>query len=118
MEESQHARIDVLQLQQQATTMTDAEKLASIKEFLSLIEQFKRVLMAQDELDVANFEQAVGRSYSPQQRAEIVSALNQEFLWTFLVSGLEHEVFRSQYNSIMPKEAIPVDEIIAKISAI
>ena len=40
-----------------------------------------------------------------------MACLNREWIWTFLVSGLEHAAFRSVFQAVVPEELLSFGEL-------
>jgi hypothetical protein len=116
-EEAQHARMDTLQLRMLASTMETEELETSAAEFLELTDAIQRLLLEQDALDLASFEQALGRPFDPDQHSQLLAALNQEWLWTFLVSGLEHSAFQAVFHDVIPDQILNIDQVIARMDS-
>ncbi len=116
-EEAQHARLDAVQIRILADTMAPGEIAAAVVEFNGLLQVMAGLLRDQDELDLDSFERALGEPFSPAQRQELLAALHQEWLWTFLVSGLEHASFLAVYEDVVPEGMLSVDDIIAGLWA-
>jgi hypothetical protein len=116
-EEAQHTRIDILELNRIAETMSEDEISESINEFRQLLKQLKLVLILQNKLDLASFETSQSYALAKPQRTEFLEALNREFLWTFIISGLEHESFQSIYQQLAPATADTISEIIEQVLA-
>ena len=51
-------------------------------------------------------------SYNETHRNELFLALNKEFLWTFILSGLNHEAFQGLYKKLIPSSALQLNQII------
>jgi len=116
-EEAQHARLDAVQIRALATTMSPSEIETSVGEFNGLLQAMAGLLRNQDELDLNSFEKAIGEPLSPGRRQELLAALHQEWLWTFLLSGLEHASFKAVYGDVVPKGMLGVDDLIANLWA-
>jgi hypothetical protein len=101
-EEAQHARIDTLQLQRLAKTLSAPELLCAYDEFWAILSEMRGLIREQDRLDVASFESGLGRSLSDQERASLLLALEKCSLWTYFLSGLEHQAFAKVYNALLP----------------
>jgi hypothetical protein len=112
-EEAQHARLDAVQLRAMASSMAPEDIKASVAEFNGLLQAMAGLLRNQDELDLDSFERALGEPLSPARRKELLAALHEEWLWTFLVSGLEHASFQAVYGDVVPEGMQGVDDIIA-----
>ena len=50
-------------------------------------------MLFRSDLDLASLEEAIGRTLSQDEKAEIKRNTHRAYRWTFLVSGLEHPKF-------------------------
>ncbi len=116
-EEAQHARLDAVLIRQLASTMAPGDIEKSVEEFNGLLQAMAGLLRNQDELDLDSFERVLGEPLSPTRRHELLAALHREWIWTFLVSGLEHASFQAVYEDVVPKGMMGVDDIIAGLWA-
>lgn len=92
-EESQHAQMDHLETLRAFADLSDAERDLAVDELIELVGGVDALLQTQVELDLANFEQYVGRAYSEAKREELRTALLDSKRWTFLWSGVLHPRF-------------------------
>ena len=116
-EEAQHARLDAVQLRALASSMAPEDLEASLVELNDLLHAMAGLLRNQDKLDLDSFESALGEPFSPSRRQELLAALHEEWLWTFLVSGLEHASFQAVYGDVVPEEMLGVEDLIAGLRA-
>ncbi len=110
-EEAQHARMDAVQLRRLAASMSRREIEVAAGDFVGLLRLFGSLLSEQDQLDLQSLEQVQGETFSPEQREELLACLNREWIWTFLVSGLEHAAFRSVFQAVVPEELLSFGEL-------
>lgn len=110
-EEAQHARIDTLELEALATTMTEGEIRDSVDEFVDMLRTLSDVVQTQDQMDLETFESAIGRSMPASKREELLRAMHREYLWAFIVSGLEHRAFQRTYTELVPVGAPTVYDL-------
>ena len=115
-EEAQHARIDALQLRRLAAELTDAQILGAVEEFIQILFTMRKLIFEQDELDVASFEEGIGRSLSSDERASLLKALNASSTWTYILSGLEHRSFRAHYEELVPATGPSIDDVHAQLA--
>jgi len=116
-EEAQHARLDALELEALANAMSSEELEAAVDEYVALLFSLKGLLATQDELDLQSLETALGKPFEADKRAELLRAMNKEYLWTFIVSGLEHKAFQLTYNKLVPERMGSVLELSARLGA-
>jgi P-aminobenzoate N-oxygenase AurF len=93
IDESRHARLDTLLVEEVARELPLDERERAIDELLQLGGAIDGLLMQQLELDLVTLERSVGRVFTDAEKREIRAAQQRAYRWTFLVSGLEHPKF-------------------------
>ena len=110
-EEAMHARLDLLELEALVSDMGNEEVVVAVNEFAELLVTLGKLTQAQDELDLATFEEVTERTLVPERRLELLSALRQGSLWTFVLSGLEHKAFQRAYSSVVSAQSLSLQEL-------
>lgn len=93
LEESQHARIDQLELDKLATASSREEIKRGIDDYVDLLGAFDGLLKSQAEMDVATFQRAAARELSGDERGAFVAVQHRNYRRLFLSSGLVHPTF-------------------------
>jgi hypothetical protein len=93
IDESRHAKLDTLLINEVATQLAIADREKAVDELLQLGNAVDSLLAQQVDLDVAALEAVTGRTFSHDQKVDIRQAQRRSYRWTFLVSGLEHPQF-------------------------
>jgi hypothetical protein len=93
IDESRHARLDTLLIDEVAADLTLEERERAVDELLELGSSVDGLLAQQVELDIEALAQAARRDFSEAERSEIRAEQQRAYRWTFLVSGLEHPRF-------------------------
>ncbi len=93
IDESRHARLDSLLIDEVATPLTAQQREQAIDELLELGAAVDGLLAQQVELDIEALERRANRSFSEAERSEIRAGQQRAYRWTFLVSGLQHPKF-------------------------
>jgi hypothetical protein len=93
IDESRHARLDSLLIDEVASDLGPEEREAAVDGLLELGSAVDGLLAQQVELDIDALQLATGRTFSEPERAEIRTHQQRAYRWTFLVSGLEHPNF-------------------------
>jgi hypothetical protein len=93
IDESRHARIDTLLIDEIAGSVDDDERDKAVDQLLELGGAVDGLLAAQVELDIDTLERARGRAFTDAERDEVRTHQQRAYRWTFLVSGLEHPTF-------------------------
>lgn len=115
VEEVQHARLDTILLNEMAAKMSEDELTAALVDFQNLIQLLTGLLEQQNKCDVENYERLCGPLSRPQ-REELFEQMEADWMWTFLVSGLEHKGFQRVYERGYPNQIHVLEEVIASLS--
>jgi hypothetical protein len=102
IEEAQHAKLDMLIVEELASGRDEQSIHAAIDEYLEIGSFLDGGLKAQTELNVAALESATGRPVSADARASLVEAQHQALRWTYVGSGMTHPKFMATLNAISP----------------
>jgi hypothetical protein len=93
IDESRHARLDSLLIDEVAGQRTAAEREQAVDQLLELGTAVDGLLAAQIELDIESLQRATGRAFTDAERDEIRTHQRRAYRWTFIVSGLVHPRF-------------------------
>jgi hypothetical protein len=93
IDESRHARLDSLLIDEVASDLGPDEREAAVDGLLELGGAVDGLLAQQVELDIDALQRATGRTFTEAERDEIRTHQRRAYRWTFLVSGLEHPKF-------------------------
>ena len=93
LDESQHAKIDTLLIDEITREIGEEDREMAVDELLELGGAIDGLLSQQADLDLESLEKAIGRTLSGPEKAEIKQATQRAYRWTFIVSGLEHPNF-------------------------
>jgi hypothetical protein len=93
IDESRHARLDSLLIDEVARTATADEREQAVDQLLELGAAVDGLLMQQLALDIETLERSSRRTFTEAERQEISTHQQRAYRWTFLVSGLQHPKF-------------------------
>jgi hypothetical protein len=93
IDESRHARMDSLLIDEIAGELTADQREQAIDQLLELGGAVDGLLSDQIELDIEALQAATSRTFSEAERDEIRAHQRRAYRWTFLVSGLQHPTF-------------------------
>jgi hypothetical protein len=93
IDESRHARMDSLLIDEIAADLSADQRDQAISELLELGTAVDRLLAQQVEMDINTLERATRRTFNQSDREDIRVRQQRAYRWTFLVSGLEHPNF-------------------------
>jgi hypothetical protein len=117
IDESRHAKLDTLLIDEIASSVSAEAREQAIDELLALGSAVDDLLAKQIELDVESLERATGRTFTDDERAEIVEAQRRAYRWTFLVSGLEHPKFTEIVDALTDDGRRKVDTVAEALAA-
>jgi hypothetical protein len=116
MEESQHARIDALELDKLLAS-ANAETIAkAFEDYLGLIDAFDGLLKAQADMDARAIATALGRTFDEAQIGQIVASQHRGYRHTFLVYGMTNPTFLENLAKISVDAAHSVSSRAAALS--
>jgi hypothetical protein len=93
IDESRHARMDNLLIDEVAGERTADQRERAIDQLFELGGAVDRLLGHQIELDIDALQKATGRTFTDVDQDEIRTHQRRAYRWTFLVSGLQHPNF-------------------------
>jgi hypothetical protein len=111
LEESQHARIDALELKKFSDGASAQQIVTAFDDYLGLIDAFDGLLASQAKMDAVSLARALSRSLSDAESAEIVKAQHAAYRHTFLILGMENPMFLDFMKKLSAADA---DRITAK----
>lgn len=101
LEEAQHARLDLLEVQKILSRTPEALD-AAMTEYAELLVALRGTLMSQLELDIQTLEKAAGRTFTEAERSEILEAQERSNVWTFIGMGMKSSLFLSRLRALSP----------------
>lgn len=104
LEESQHARIDALELDKLASIASPEAIEQGFRDYLDLLDAFDGLLAAQAKMDLETFTEATGRALSSDETDKLVAAQLAGYRRTFLVAGLRSPQFVRWTATMRPKQ--------------
>jgi hypothetical protein len=102
LEEAQHTKLDTLLAQELTARLSAAEVERAIADYVTLVHLLHDALMAQVQLDLANLECALERTFSAEEKEQIITMQEQAYRWAFLCAGLTHPNFLRVLEEISP----------------
>lgn len=93
LEESQHAKIDALELQKLAEVATPAQIETAVDDYIAILHAFAGLLSQQGSLDVTTLEQVLGKAFTETERLAIASSQTRAYRNTFIVLGMKNPLF-------------------------
>lgn len=110
LEEAQHARIDALELQRLVKDATPLQIEQGFNEYMELLDALGGLLDQQSKMDVSSIEKKLGKTFTPEQRAQIAASQLKGYVKTFAVTGMTNPTFVDIINKLDGKKAKAVAE--------
>ena len=110
LEESQHARIDALELKKLVDPATPEMIATGFKDYMDLCDAVVGLLDSQAQMDIASLERKAGRTFDAEQRAAIAANQKKGYVKTFVWTGMTHPTFADISKRIDPASASAVAE--------
>ena len=117
IDESRHARLDSLLIDEVASDLGPDEREAAVDGLLELGTAVDGLLAQQVELDIDALQTATSRTFNEAERDEIRTHQQRAYRWTFLVSGLEHPSFVRIVEQLTPSGAAKLAQAATALSA-
>jgi hypothetical protein len=117
IDESRHARMDSLLIDEVASELSADEREKAVDELLELGGAVDGLLAQQVELDIDALQAATGRTYTDAERDDIRTHQRRSYRWTFLVSGLEHPNFVGIVEQLTANGADKLSQAAGALSA-
>lgn len=102
LEESQHAKLDTLIVDKLARELDPPRIEQAIDDYMDIGKLIDGGLAAQVDLDLDSLQHAIGRTLSPDDKAEIKHAQIKAYRSTFLLSGMTHPNFDKALRELSP----------------
>lgn len=116
LEESQHARIDALELNKLVEDATPEMIATGFSDYLELCTAVDGLLVAQTDMDLQSLALATGRDFSDADRQAIVASQHAAYRQTFLVAGMTNRLFTGILDKLSPDGAKQVAARVASLA--
>ena len=110
LEESQHARIDVLELQKLVDEASQETIDLGLDEYLGILVAFDGLLQEQAAMDARSLQRALESPLSNEDRKAIERHQLRAYQRTFLWYGMTNRVFKKTVESLSPSRARVIAE--------
>jgi len=114
LEEAQHAKIDVLELERLAADASPELREESIDDYIKIVGALDGLLGQQAANDVASLSKILGRKFTEVEHREIMDAQVDAYRRTFVGLGLWSPAFRSEVERLSPAGARRIAELAQK----
>ena len=116
LEESQHARIDALELDKLLRDASREQIEQGFTDYLDLIGAVDGLLAQQSAMDVRSLARASGRGFSDAEAAQLVASQHAGYRYTFLVYGMKNPSHIAAMTRMWPEGAATVAARAAELS--
>jgi hypothetical protein len=113
MEESQHARIDQLELEKMNQFVTAEARANAIDEYFGILAAFDGLLAEQVAFDIDNLETAIARTLDERSRASLIAQQHRSYRKDFLIMGMKNRKFIETMTRLDPGIERRIDETAA-----
>jgi len=110
LEECQHVKIDMLELARAASIMSDGAIDGAIHDYLQIIESLSRIVVKQADLDVENLLSVAQRSFSDEEKDELIESRSAAYRGLFIVSGMVNPNFLDAVRRLLPEGSQVIEE--------
>jgi hypothetical protein len=117
IEESQHVRLDELEIDRNIAAGDEAARETAIDELLEIGGAFDGLLKAQVDLDIESLERLARRKLAEFERVNVGVVQHRAYRYTFLVSALRNQRFREMVGSLTKNGLAKIDAAAAALSA-
>lgn len=93
LDESQHAKLDTLELEKLAVMAAPEELEQAVDQYLEILGAFDGLLQAQAEMDLASLSADIQRTFDQAEREQMMNALKSSYRKTFIVYGMTNPGF-------------------------
>ena len=117
IEESQHVRLDELEIDRNVAASDEVARETAIDELLEIGGAFDGLLKAQVDLDIESLERLAGRKLAEPEKLNVGMVQHRAYRYTFLVSALKNQRFREMVGSLTKNGLAKIDAAAAALSA-
>src|SRR5262249_51148714 len=117
VEESQHLKIDFMEVERCAAGVGPDQRETAIDELLEIGGAFDGLLKAQADLDVESLDRRAGRKLPDEVKDSMRAGQHRAYRYTFLVSGLGHPKFKELVGSLTKNGLAKIEGAAAALSA-
>jgi hypothetical protein len=117
IEEAQHAKIDVLEMEKMARTAGPETIATALTDYADMCRAFATVLGEQASLDVDSFERSRGRTLGADERMSIIDDQRRAYQQIFLVQGIQNAGFVQRAGELAPAAPSMLAALAAELAA-
>ena len=117
IEEAQHAKIDVLEMQKLARSASPETVATALADYADICRAFAGVLAEQATLDVDSFECSRDRTLGGDERTALLADQSRAYRDIFLVQGMRNLGFVERVAELTPSAPALLGELAAELAA-
>ena len=111
LEEAQHAKLDTLMVEALASGMTEEEIAKAVDEFLDIGGFMDQGMKQQTIFDIEALERVTGRTFTAEEREELIAVQHQGMRWTYLGTGMTHPKVLETLGKLSPAQKQRIEEV-------
>lgn len=111
LEESQHAKLDVMVVDELLVGLGDAERRRAVDEYFEIVEFLDEGLAQQLVFDLVSFQKKCGRVLTDLERASFFAEQGPANRFTYIGSGMTHPVFLETVERVAPGSRARVEAV-------
>jgi hypothetical protein len=111
MEESQHAKIDILELHKLSADATPELCEESVDDYLKIVGALDGLLCQQAKNDISTLGRVLGREFSEAEKRELYDAQTDAYRRTFVGLGISSSTFMAEVERLSPAGGKRVVEV-------
>lgn len=115
LEESQHARIDALELDKLASASSPEALEQGLVDYLAILDAFDGLLRQQAEMDARGLVGALGRTFTPAQTDRLIASQHAGYRRTFLTYGMTNRTFVELVTRLLPSSTARLQKRVADL---
>lgn len=117
LDESQHARIDALELDKMLDTADRASIAQAFDDYIVLLDTLDERLECQAQMDARSVARAIARPLDARQSQQVTASQHAGYRRTFLTYGMTNPTFARHLETISPGAAVRVRDKAAQLSS-
>lgn len=99
-DECQHVMLDELEWTAEHAKLSEEQRDAAVNDLIALVGAVDGLLVAQSRSDASYFTRVAGRTFGPEEKAQIESSVLAAYRWQYIVSGVQHAHFARLLTSM------------------
>jgi hypothetical protein len=116
LEEAQHAKIDMLELEKMKEETDEAQRAVAVADYFEILGAFDGLLGQQVEMDVRSLEARTGRTFAPAERDLLHRVQHRSYREDFILMGLRNRTFLRAAEALSPVWTATLEQQLPRFS--